>query len=133
MTELPRWVLHHHLVPRPHRDLRLELDGALASWAVPRGMPPSGTQNRLAVQVPDHDLDHLAYTDEHKSIEDTGTFVAHERTAGKLVVTLQGARDAVTYALMATQPPNWLLHRMSQTDPRHLAAVALLAELEAER
>lgn len=129
MTGLPRWVLHDHRRPRPHRDLRLELDGVLASWAVPRGMPPLGS-DRLAVAVPDHDLDHLGYTDEHKLIEDTGVLVLHERGPRKLVVTLQGRTGAVTYALIATRDPNWLLHRMPDRDPRHLAALALLAEVQ---
>jgi hypothetical protein len=38
-TERPAFVLHDHRTPRPHFDLRLEEDGVLRSWAVPRGLP----------------------------------------------------------------------------------------------
>ena len=54
-----RFVLHDHRKPRPHFDLRLEEDGVLRSWAVPRGLPDDPGENRLAVAVADHDVDHL--------------------------------------------------------------------------
>ena len=44
----------------------------LRSWAVPRGLPTTARQNRLAIAVPDHGLDHVDYTDESKFIADTG-------------------------------------------------------------
>ncbi len=127
---LPRWVLHDHRVPRPHRDLRLEHDGVLVSWAVPRGLPTDTAGNRLAVHVPDHGMDHLGHTDTDKSIEDTGHYLAHEWAAGKRVVTLSGRTGVVTYALVATRGEDWLLHRLRDSDGRHVAAVALLAELD---
>ena len=52
----------------------------LRSWAVPRGLPPTSGDNRLAVAVPDHAMDHLGYKDEHKSIADTGWWEEHDRT-----------------------------------------------------
>ena len=42
MPELPRFVLHDHRRPSPHFDLRLEEDGVLRSWAVPKGLPEDG-------------------------------------------------------------------------------------------
>ena len=125
-AQLPRWVLHDHRVPRPHRDLRLELGGVLVSWAVPRGLPGPHDGNRLAVHVPDHDLGHLAYTDATKSVEDTGRFVLHERTDAKLVVSLGGRGGVATYALIATRRGDWLLHRLNDSDARHAVAVRLL-------
>jgi len=68
----PVFVLHEHHKPRHHFDLRLEENGVLRSWAVPLGMPTDSRQDRLAVAVPDHDLDHASYTDADKSIADTG-------------------------------------------------------------
>ena len=65
-TSGPAFVLHDHRKPSPHFDLRLEQDGVLKSWAVPKGMPTKTKGDRLAVAVADHDLDHLTYTDEHK-------------------------------------------------------------------
>jgi DNA polymerase Ligase (LigD) len=50
-----RFVLHDHRRPRRHADLRLEENGVLRSWAVPRGLPEDPRQNRLAIHVPDHD------------------------------------------------------------------------------
>src|SRR3954466_6106666 len=54
-----RFVLHDHRRPRRHADLRLEENGVLRSWAVPKGLPEDPRQNRLAVHVPDHDIDPL--------------------------------------------------------------------------
>ena len=47
----PRFVLHEHRKPQHHFDLRLEEDGVLRSWAVPRGLPTSTRHNKLAVQA----------------------------------------------------------------------------------
>jgi len=59
-TARPIFVLHEHDKPRHHYDLRLEEDGVLRSWAVPRGLPTDPARNRLAVPVSDHDLEHAA-------------------------------------------------------------------------
>lgn len=50
----PGFVLHDHRRPRPHFDLRLEENGVLRSWAVPRGLPTSPDTDRLAIEVADH-------------------------------------------------------------------------------
>ena len=108
----PRFVLHHHLRPREHYDLRLEEDGVLRSWAVPRGLPDDPAGNRLAVAVADHDLEHAGYTDEHKSIADSGWWEEVDRSDRRLVFVLHGRAGAVTYALIRTSR-DWLLHRMT--------------------
>ena len=105
----PRFVLHDHRKPRPHFDLRLEEDGVLRSWAVPRGLPDDPAHNRLAVEVDDHDLDHVDYTDEHKSIADEGTWEEHDRTDRRLLFTLHGRTGSRRYALIRTDS-DWLLH-----------------------
>ena len=81
----------------------------LRSWAVPRGMPTSSRGNRLAIAVPDHDLDHLAYTDADKSIADTGWWEEHDRTDRRILFTLHGQTGARRYALIQTDS-DWLLH-----------------------
>ena len=105
----PRFVLHDHRKPRAHFDLRLEEDGVLRSWAVPRGLPVDSAHNRLAVEVDDHDLDHVDYTDEHKSIADEGTWEEHDRTDRRLLFTLHGRSGSRRYALIRTDS-DWLLH-----------------------
>ena len=86
----PVFVLHEHRRPRPHFDLRLEEDGVLRSWAVPRGLPDDPRHDRLAVAVPDHDLDHATYTDEDKDIADTGWWELVDRTSRRFVFVLHG-------------------------------------------
>ena len=91
----------------------------LRSWAVPRGLPDSSAQNRLAVAVPDHDLDHLTYEDEDKDIADIGWWEEHDRNDRRIVFTLHGRRNAVRYALIQTST-DWLLHRTKeQPDVMH--------------
>ncbi len=113
----PGFVLHDHRRPRPHFDLRLEEGGVLRSWAVPRGLPTDPARNRLAVAVPDHDLEHLTYTDEDKSIADIGWWEEEDRNDKRIVFTLHGRDGAQRYALIHTGGQNWLLHRMSVRAP----------------
>ena len=89
----PAFVLHDHRKPRPHFDLRLEEGGVLRSWAVPRGLPTDPADNRLAVEVADHDLEHLTYEDEDKSIADIGWWEEHDRNERRMVFTLHGRRE----------------------------------------
>ena len=117
MTTLrPAYVLHEHQRPRHHFDLRLEEDGVLRSWALPRGLPQQPGDNRLAVQVPDHDLDHLAYEDAEKSVADTGWWEEHDRNERRMVFTLHGRHDARRYALIRTSQ-DWLLRRTKEQPP----------------
>ena len=107
----PPFVLHDHRKPRPHFDLRLAEDGVLRSWAVLRGLPTDAAHNRLAVAVPDHDLDHLTYTDADKSITDIGWWQEEDRNDKRIVFVLHGRGGSSRYALIHTDGENWLLHR----------------------
>jgi DNA ligase D-like protein (predicted 3'-phosphoesterase) len=109
----PSFVLHDHRRPRPHFDLRLEEDGVLRSWAVPRGLPASPGQNRLAVQVPDHDLDHLTYEDAEKFVADIGWWELLDRSDRRFVFVLHGRGPAARFALIRTSK-DWLLHRTKE-------------------
>ncbi len=82
----------------------------LRSWAVPRGLPPDSNEDRLAVEVADHDLDHLGYEDADKSVADTGWWEDHGRTERRMLFTLHGRDGSVRYALIRTSQ-DWLLHR----------------------
>jgi DNA ligase D-like protein (predicted 3'-phosphoesterase) len=105
----PAFVLHDHRRPRPHFDLRLEENGVLRSWAVPRGLPTSRDADRLAIEVDDHELTHLTYEDDDKSIADIGWWEEHSRTERRLLFTLHGRDADRRYALIRTAA-GWLLH-----------------------
>ena len=66
--------------------------------------------------MPDHDLDHLTYTDEHKTIADIGSWEEHDRTDRRILFTLHGQRSSVRYALIRTGE-GWLLHRTLEQPP----------------
>ena len=106
----PAFVLHEHHKPRHHFDLRLEEEGVLRSWALPKGVPTDPRQDRLAVAVPDHDVDHLRYEDADKSIADIGWWEDEDRTERRMLSTLHGREASVRYALIRTDR-DWLLHR----------------------
>ena len=82
----------------------------LRSWAVPRGLPANTAHHRLAIAVPDHDLDHLTYQDEHKTIADIGWWEEHDRNDRRILFTLHGRTGSVRYALIRTAS-DWLLRR----------------------
>jgi DNA ligase D-like protein (predicted 3'-phosphoesterase) len=106
----PAFVLHEHRKPRHHFDLRLEENGALRSWALPRGLPEDPAGNRLAIEVADHDLEHLTFQDADKSIADIGWWEEHDRNERRMVFTLHGRHGSVRYALIRTDA-DWLLRR----------------------
>ena len=91
-------MLHEHHKPQHHFDLRLEQDGVLRSWALPRGLPQTPSGNRLAVAVPDHELDHLTYTDADKSIADIGWWQeeSRDRPADRARAARSGRRPRAT-------------------------------------
>jgi DNA ligase D-like protein (predicted 3'-phosphoesterase) len=113
----PVFVLHEHHRPRHHFDLRLEEDGVLRSWAVPKGLPTSPRADRLAIPVADHDLDHAAYEDETKTIADTGWWELEDRDGRRFVFVLHGRSGPRRYALVDTGR-DALLHLLKdQPDP----------------
>ncbi len=85
----------------------------LRSWAVPRGLPPTPSEDRLAIAVPDHDLDHLTYTDADKDIADIGWWEDLGSNDRRLLFVLHGRTGSVRYALIDTGS-DWLLHRTKQ-------------------
>ena len=116
MPHQPAFVLHEHQRPQHHFDLRLEEGGVLRSWALPRGLPSSSRQDRLAVEVDDHDIDHLTYTDEHKSIADTGWWELEDRNERRSVFVLHGRTGSRRFALIDTGT-DALLHLVKVQPP----------------
>jgi bifunctional non-homologous end joining protein LigD len=116
-------VIQQHDATRLHWDLRLEHDGVLLSWALPRGLPPTPDRNHLAVHTEDHPLEYLTFQGEipegsygagSMSVWDTGSYDLHELTDSKAVVTLHGRRAEGRYALFQTRGRDWMIHRMDR-------------------
>jgi bifunctional non-homologous end joining protein LigD len=116
-----RFVVHEHDARNLHWDLRLERDGALVSWALPKGVPTSPRRDLLAVEVEDHPLEYLEFAGEIPAgqygagtvvIWDTGTYETHKFRDGEVIVTLHGERVTGRYALFRTEGRNWMIHRM---------------------
>jgi bifunctional non-homologous end joining protein LigD len=120
---VPRFVIQEHYARSHHFDLRLEKDGVLISWAVPKGMPTDTKKNRLAMRVEDHGLSHLEVEDETpvegvpgaiaKSIWDHGTYEAEQFDDGMVIVALHGERLRGRYAIFRAGE-NWLVHLMKE-------------------
>src|SRR5438132_3517402 len=121
----PIFVVQRHDARRLHYDFRLERDGALASWAVPKGIPLQPGQQRLAVHVEDHPLEYARFEGEIPEgqygagtveIWDHGTYeLLDEKRGGGLTVRLHGERLEGVWALIPAKldgdPKNWLLIR----------------------
>ncbi|HXV52091.1 MAG TPA: DNA polymerase ligase N-terminal domain-containing protein [Solirubrobacterales bacterium] len=116
-----RFVIQEHHARRLHWDFRLERDGVLVSWALPRGVPEDPDRNRLAVHVEDHPLDYIDFAGEiprgeygggSVAIWDRGTYEAEKWEEGKVTVRLHGDRVSGRYALFRTRGNDWMIHRM---------------------
>src|SRR5215213_7194944 len=116
-----RFVVQQHDATRLHWDLRLERDGALASWALPRGVPAHPDENRLAVRTEDHPLEYLEFSGEipkgsygagRMEIWDSGTYEAEKFRDDEVIVVLHGERVDGRYALFHTRGKDWMIHRM---------------------
>ncbi len=124
-SERPRFVVQRHAARRLHYDFRLERDGALASWAVPKGIPLRRGERHLAVHVEDHPLEYAdfegtipagEYGAGTVEIWDRGSYeLLEEKRNGGLTVRLHGERLDGVWTLVPAgldgDPRNWLLLR----------------------
>src|SRR5918995_1956573 len=117
----PRFVVQEHNARNLHWDLRLEHNGALASWALPRGVPEHPDENRLAVRTEDHPLEYLEFEGEIPKGEygagtmkvwDRGTYEAEKFRDGEVIAVFHGERLRGRYALFRTRETDWMIHRM---------------------
>jgi bifunctional non-homologous end joining protein LigD len=127
----PIFVVQRHDATRLHYDFRLERDGALASWAVPKGVPLEPGTQHLAVHVEDHPLDYASFEGEIPKgnygagtveIWDRGTYdLIEEKRDGGLTVHLHGERLEGLWTLVPAKlsgdEKNWLLVKKKEDAP----------------
>ncbi|MEU1547101.1 ATP-dependent DNA ligase [Nocardia sp. NPDC005745] len=118
-----RYVVQEHHARRLHWDVRLERDGVLVSWAVPKGPPTSPEQNRLAVHTEDHPMEYLdfhgaipkgEYGAGEMTIWDSGTYETEKWRDDEVIVRFHGKRLTGRYALIQTNGNQWLMHLMRE-------------------
>ena len=121
----PRFVIHEHSARRMHWDLRLERDGVLVCWAIPKGMPEEPKVNHIAPHTEDHPLSYLdfegvipagSYGAGTMRVWDRGTYECLKWEPRKVEVALHGERLDARYALFAigreADSRDWMIHRM---------------------
>jgi bifunctional non-homologous end joining protein LigD len=118
-----RFVVHQHNARNLHWDLRLEHEGVLLSWALPRGIPklPDRAANRLAVHTEDHPLQYIDFHGQipqgeygagEMTIWDSGIYEAEKLRSDEVIATFDGERLKGRYVLFQTRGKNWMIHRM---------------------
>jgi len=125
----PRFVIQEHHASRLHYDLRIERDGVLISWAVPKGVPETPDRNHLAVMTEPHPLEYLTFEGEiprgeygagSMTVWDTGTVALEKWRDDEMIGTFTGQAGgrlgSARLALIRTEgegeKSQWLLHRM---------------------
>ncbi|MEI2455249.1 DNA ligase D [Lysobacter firmicutimachus] len=140
----PIFVVQLHHARARHYDFRLEADGVLKSWAVPKGPSLRAGEKRLAVEVEDHPIDYAGFEGDipkghygagHVDLFDRGTWsterdALEQIAAGKLDFELDGERLHGGYTLVRTRragrQPQWLLIKRGDEHARDLDADGLL-------
>jgi bifunctional non-homologous end joining protein LigD len=139
------FVVQEHHARSHHYDFRLEIDGVLVSWAVPKGIPEDSSEKRLAVHVEDHPVEYGSFAGEIPAgnygagkveIWDTGEWEPLEKAwkkefaSGKLKFALYGQKLHGRYLLarMGDKEPNWLMRKISSAEKRGEPPVKLRAE-----
>ncbi|MGH9227069.1 MAG: DNA polymerase ligase N-terminal domain-containing protein [Acidimicrobiales bacterium] len=120
-TGKPRFVVQEHHARRLHWDFRLEHDGVLVPWAVPKGLPPDPRVNHLAVHTEDHPLSYFDFEGEIPKgnygagvveLWDQGTYHLEKWRPGEIIVVLHGRQVQGRYILFQTNEDHWMVHRM---------------------
>lgn len=119
------YVIQRHLASHLHFDLRLEMDGVLKSWAVPKEPPTATGVKRLAVQVEDHPVEYASfegmipegeYGAGTVEIWDKGTYKLINRKDNKLIVEIKGNKLSGAYVLVRFKDrKNWLFFKKQVT------------------
>ncbi len=116
-----KFVVQEHHASRLHWDFRLEMEGVLKSWAVPKGIPTSLKAKRLAIQVEDHTLDFLNFEGEISEGEygagkifiwDKGPYDLLKFEKKRIEFVLYGKKVSGKYILMYWRNRDWLLMKL---------------------
>ncbi|MFC1577104.1 DNA polymerase ligase N-terminal domain-containing protein [Candidatus Omnitrophota bacterium] len=109
----PIFVIQKHRARNLHYDFRLEKDGALKSWAIPKEPPAEEGVRRLALRVEDHELDYAGFEGDipegsygagHVEIWDKGSYEPVKSSDSELVFDLKGKRLKGAYCLIKLKP-----------------------------
>ena len=115
------FVIQEHHARSLHWDVRLERDGVLVSWAVPKGLPLNPKDNRLAVHTEDHPIDYGSFEGDIPAGEygggkvilwDRGRYEMEEWTDREVKVVFHGSRAEGRYVFFRTRGRDWMVHRM---------------------
>ncbi len=133
----PHFVIQEHHASSLHYDFRLERDGVLVSWAVPKGVPTDPTQNHLAVHVEDHPFEYGTFEGSIPkgeygaggvAIWDRGRYELEKwrdgdgKEGGEIILTIHGEKHgshrlALIQTKQGDNPKNWMLHLMKSQNP----------------
>ena len=118
----PRFVVHEHDASHLHYDFRLEMEGVLRSWAIPKGPSMDPSEKRLAVEVEDHPLEYIdfkgiipegEYGAGRVAIWDRGTYTPLEKKEGEIKFFLEGKKLRGSFVLVklkrSKKGKDWLL------------------------
>jgi len=124
---MPIFVVHEHWAKRHHFDLRLEIEGVLKSWAVPKEVPIEYGVKRLAVQVEDHPIEYANFSGKIPEgyygagevlIYDKGEYELLEYSSGRIKFKLHGSKLSGTYQLLKFKEEGgksqWLLFKVME-------------------
>ena len=117
------YLIHEHHASHLHWDLRLEMDGVLKSWAVPKIPPREKNEKRLAIQVEDHPLEYAKfhgtipegnYGAGEVKIWDKGTYKLIEQNSKKIIIEINGKKLKGKYCLIKTNygKNKWLFFKL---------------------
>ncbi len=125
-SKKPIFVIQKHDATNLHYDLRLEMDGVLKSWAVPKQPPSKKGVKRLAIKVEDHDLSYASFEGTIEKgygagkveIWDNGTYELLEKGKKKIEINMKGEKLKGRYVLVKTHYGNkpeksWLFFKTS--------------------
>jgi bifunctional non-homologous end joining protein LigD len=130
------FVIQEHHARRLHWDFRLERDGVLVSWALPKGVPDDPAVNHLAVHTEDHPLEYAGfegsiprgeYGGGDVTIWDRGSYETVKWAQDEVKVVLHGRRLDGGWALFQTKGTQWMIHRERQALPVSLTPMLALA------